>query len=418
MPEQLPDGTWLSDDRGWRFLRDRWEPVTPPISDRPLNAFWFLSSPNWLPHVLLMGTIALLPFVGLMNLYGWALATADNLRAGYRLAAPPGLHYLRRGAGFVVWSLALGLAVVAIGTAAGVWAGMATYGPRHEWIWGIAIGLAVGFTVAIVLNVPLAPLMIPVLRLIDRQGLAAGFSPRVVVRALAADWEAAWLGVLVELVFSLTYTMALAVVQWIPLVGPFLSLAAAVPAYGLLALLLAWPLATAGRQPPVLSRTVAGVVAAGFLALQLASIGGLWAGTLVAAAFFSTYQDEIACVLEDGCNFSYAGSTETITRTTFDADDPRLVRVSVTYINRGATSSEVDPGQYWLSPVGDHDRRQEPSSDCPSPSALEVNAHSRVTQQVCFRLPDGASDFDIHTPWTGWDYRTPTRPGSRSTPSP
>jgi hypothetical protein len=58
---------------------------------------WPFRSGQWLPHVILMSLIALIPFVGSMALAGWVLTAADSLHQG-RPSVPPAGFYLRRGA--------------------------------------------------------------------------------------------------------------------------------------------------------------------------------------------------------------------------------------------------------------------------------------------------------------------------------
>jgi hypothetical protein len=58
---------------------------------------WPFRSAQWLGQVVLMGLIALIPFVGAMAVAGWALTAADFLHKG-SAAVPPAGFYLRRGA--------------------------------------------------------------------------------------------------------------------------------------------------------------------------------------------------------------------------------------------------------------------------------------------------------------------------------
>jgi len=53
-----------------------------------------------------MGLIGLVPFVGAMDIYGYAIATARNLRAGYRVLPPASFNYLGAGAPVFVLSFA------------------------------------------------------------------------------------------------------------------------------------------------------------------------------------------------------------------------------------------------------------------------------------------------------------------------
>jgi hypothetical protein len=395
----------------------RWHRITPVSSDERPNLLWFTASPRWLPQSLLIGAIGLIPFVGLMNLYGWALTSAANLRAGYRVAAPARLAYVGRGAGYVLWSLLIGFVVAVLAAGVGIGAGVFTFSARHDWVWTIAIGLAAGLTVTSLVQMVVAPLMVPVLRLIDDVGLKAAFSPGQVARALGTNWDAAWLGVLAVLGINYASGLAATALSAVPVIGSFAPLLVMVPAIGLLGLVIASPLANAGKEPRGSDRTVSHVLAAGFAFMQLSGIAAVWALSLGSAVFFTTYSEEVACFFQEGCNVNYAGTRETITRTAFDPNDTRQVSVTVTFVNRGSGSAEVDPDLYWVSLAGDRQSRSGLSTDCPPPPRIVVGAHSRATQVVCFRLLDSTQDFSVHLPWTGWNHSTPTRPAGRS-PSP
>src|SRR5260370_21772822 len=103
--QQIPDGTWVTADGRWRWVNDQWTPLPPTLSGRP-GLLWFTSGPNLLVTILLSGLIGLIPIAGTMNLYGYALAAARNLRAGYRVLPPVNFSYLGRGAPATVLLLA------------------------------------------------------------------------------------------------------------------------------------------------------------------------------------------------------------------------------------------------------------------------------------------------------------------------
>jgi hypothetical protein len=76
---------------------------------------WAFKDPQWFSKFLLIGLIGLIPIVGWINLTGWMLASADNLRRGYLVLPPANLSYLGRGIG-VALSLFIYYLVVTIPT--------------------------------------------------------------------------------------------------------------------------------------------------------------------------------------------------------------------------------------------------------------------------------------------------------------
>ena len=83
--QHLPDGSPISADGRWLWRGGRWIP-TPAAGG--IGAFWFTSAPEWAVTLLLIGLIGVIPFVGTMNLYGYSIVTARNLRSGYRVLPP------------------------------------------------------------------------------------------------------------------------------------------------------------------------------------------------------------------------------------------------------------------------------------------------------------------------------------------
>ena len=80
--QQIPDGSWVSSDGRWLWRDVQWIPMP---AARGTGVFWFTSTPGWVQTLLIMGLIGLIPFVGAMNVYGYAIVTARNVRAGYRV---------------------------------------------------------------------------------------------------------------------------------------------------------------------------------------------------------------------------------------------------------------------------------------------------------------------------------------------
>src|SRR3984893_13026865 len=105
---QIPDGSWATADGRWHWVNDQWAPLPPAAAGQP-GILWFTSAPRLLVTILINGLIGLIPIAGTMNLYGYALVTARNLRSGYRVLPPANLSYLGRGAPATVLLLAWSL---------------------------------------------------------------------------------------------------------------------------------------------------------------------------------------------------------------------------------------------------------------------------------------------------------------------
>lgn len=70
--------------------------------------------PQWVGKFLVMGLITLIPIVGAINLWGWALTIADYRRAGYWGLPPANLSHLGRGMEVFVAFLVYGVVFVAL----------------------------------------------------------------------------------------------------------------------------------------------------------------------------------------------------------------------------------------------------------------------------------------------------------------
>jgi hypothetical protein len=83
--------------------------------DRATEAFvWPFRDPEWLPKVLIIALILLIPIVGSINGIGWMLASIDRLRAGEERLAPANLTHLGRGIRLFAVQLIYGIGIVAI----------------------------------------------------------------------------------------------------------------------------------------------------------------------------------------------------------------------------------------------------------------------------------------------------------------
>lgn len=108
-----PDGRWWWDGSQWRSR----------LVEGDLDLLWFTTTPDWFSRVLVTGLIGLIPIVGVINMYGWALTATDMVRGRWRELPPAGFQYLERGVppflvGLVYGAVALlifgGLIVAAI----------------------------------------------------------------------------------------------------------------------------------------------------------------------------------------------------------------------------------------------------------------------------------------------------------------
>ena len=64
---------------------------------------WPFQDPEWAGKLLVQGLINLIPIVGWIATFGWAMMLIDNYRAGKRELPPAGFHLERGIALFVVW---------------------------------------------------------------------------------------------------------------------------------------------------------------------------------------------------------------------------------------------------------------------------------------------------------------------------
>ncbi|MDQ6719454.1 MAG: DUF4013 domain-containing protein [Candidatus Dormibacteraeota bacterium] len=82
--------------------------------DRITEAFtWPFRDPEWLPKLLIIALILVIPIVGAINGIGWMLASLDRLRAGEERLAPANLTHLGRGIRLFAVELVYAIAIVA-----------------------------------------------------------------------------------------------------------------------------------------------------------------------------------------------------------------------------------------------------------------------------------------------------------------
>jgi hypothetical protein len=394
--QQIPDGGWVSHDGRWLWRDGKWIPM-PPAGQTGI--FWFTSTPDWVRNILLMGLIGLIPFVGSMNIYGYAIVTARNLRAGHRVLPPANFSYLALGAPVFVLTFAWAVIAFFLLLTVGTTVGFAVYGQSHNVAWAIALGVASGFTVFGVLNYPALPLFVPALEMSDREGWGI-FRIGRLVRNATQHWRATWYGVGILLVwYALYYALALVLS-----VVPFGGILAAIAGLPVLAPMVAIAISRYNDPPAGFGKGAANALAAGTVALWLLVLSVPWVTGVVVASYLTSNPEEVACFFDPRCTFNVTHNVEAIARVHRDTQDPTLVTVEVTYINRSTAPATVDPVDYYARPFNGGDLR--PSADCPGPQAAVVAPGQRLTQRVCFRLPTADAGYEIHLPWIGWDSKT------------
>lgn len=395
--QHIPDGSLVSADGRWLWRGGQWIEV-PAATGQP-GLFWFFNTPQWAQSILIMGLIGLIPIVGILNLYGYAIATSRNLRAGWRVLPPAGFGYLGLGAPVTVLSFAWSFIVLLLALLAGGFVWLTLFAQTHHWPLPVAIGVATGITVLGLLSAITAPVLVPALEMSGREGWRVFHVGRL-VRHTLDHWRAVWYGFAVYLLWNVLY-LGLGIVAS---AVPFGSLLAAVVALPVMAAMLAVPLARFDDPPAGFSKGAANALAAGWVAFTLLLLAIPWAVGLTAAAIINSHPEETACFFQSGCNFAYSGSLETIARVQRGAEDPTLVTVDVTFINRSARPAFIDPADYSARTTNGTDLPI--SSACPARTPASVAPGGRLEQRVCFQLPDARARFEVHLPWTGWDFKT------------
>lgn len=394
---QIPDGSWISADSHWLWRGGRWVPL--PAAAWPPALFWFTSAPSWFATLLVVGLIAVIPVVGTMNLYGYAIVTSRNLRAGYRVLPPANFSFIEAGAPAallgIAWSLATFLAFLAAGGAVGA----VTYQWRHDWVWTFALGFAGAATVATAVLTVYRVLLVPALELSGREGWAI-FRLGRLVRHGREHWRATWYGTGVLILWALGYAAASLVAAFVP----FGSIFAAIVGVPVMAAMLAVVLARFDDPPAGFTLGWANALAAAVVGLSLLAIGLVWATSLAFASYIGGHHEEVTCLFAPGCSATYSGDLETITHVQRDPQDPALVVVQVEYINHSRSAASIDPGEYKVKTVAGE--LLAPSSDCLAPGSASVPLGGRLEQRACFRLPDAQADFEVRVPWTGWTSQT------------
>ena len=161
------DGRWWWDGTQWRSRS----------VEGPLDLFWFTTTPDWIQRVIVTGLIGLIPIVGSINLLGWALASTDMVRRGWKELPPAGFQHLERGVAPFIVGLAYGLVLAVAVSFMAVVAILFGMSGRNGLVIAIGIGLLI---VLLLVAWWLAALYFFAAVLIgsDRLGIAKAIDPR------------------------------------------------------------------------------------------------------------------------------------------------------------------------------------------------------------------------------------------------
>jgi Protein of unknown function (DUF4013) len=161
--------------------------------DRVTDAFaWPAKDPQWLPKLLIIGLILLIPIVGAINGLGWMLASLDRLRTGDETLAPANLRYIARGFRLFVVELVYGLVIAAIAAAVYVPALFVatgqSQGSANPALISLAIALSLlAFSIATLGSLALNFVMPSIVLATDRGGIGGGLRAGAALRYARAN---------------------------------------------------------------------------------------------------------------------------------------------------------------------------------------------------------------------------------------
>ena len=156
--------------------------------DRIAEAFtWPFRDPDWLPKLLIIALILLVPIVGAINGIGWMLASLDRLRAGEDRLAPANFSHLGRGirlfAVEVIYAICIGLVALVIFLPAVALAVQQGQGSANSALIGGAIFLnLLGFSAITVLSLALTFATPAIVLATDSAGIGGGIRVSAVLR--------------------------------------------------------------------------------------------------------------------------------------------------------------------------------------------------------------------------------------------
>jgi Protein of unknown function (DUF4013) len=185
MPLQLsPDGSWYWNGQVWM-----------PVPPAQRSLMWFTSAPNWATPTALMALIELIPIVGQIIVFGWALEAKDEQRRDRNLVPPAGFTYLERGWRPFLASLLYGLGWLVLLMACGVLLAIAvTLAGTHGGGWDLLVAAAVLLMAGVGLGglFLLLFLWTPMMLVADERGLGAALNPPRLWRTATANAGASW----------------------------------------------------------------------------------------------------------------------------------------------------------------------------------------------------------------------------------
>ena len=156
--------------------------------DRIAEAFtWPFRDPDWLPKLLIIALILLVPIVGAINGIGWMLASLDRLRAGEDRLAPANFSHLGRGirlfAVEVIYAICIGLVALVIFLPAVALAVQQGQGSANSALIAGAIFLnLLGFSAITVLSLALTFATPAIVLATDSGGIGGGIRVGAVLR--------------------------------------------------------------------------------------------------------------------------------------------------------------------------------------------------------------------------------------------
>ena len=156
--------------------------------DRIAEAFtWPFRDPDWLPKLLIIALILLVPIVGAINGIGWMLASLDRLRAGEDRLAPANFSHLGRGirlfAVEVIYAICIGLVALVIFLPAVALAVQQGQGSANSALIAGAIFLnLLGFSAITVLSLALTFATPAIVLATDSAGIGRGIRVGAVLR--------------------------------------------------------------------------------------------------------------------------------------------------------------------------------------------------------------------------------------------
>jgi hypothetical protein len=156
--------------------------------NRITEAFtWPFRDPEWLPKVLIIGLILLIPIAGSINGIGWMLASLDRLRAGEERMAPANLSYIGRGirlfAVEVIYAVGIVVLALVILIPAFALEVQQSKGSANGVLIAAALFLNVlGFSVVTLLSLALTFAMPAIVLATDTGGIGGGIQVSAVIR--------------------------------------------------------------------------------------------------------------------------------------------------------------------------------------------------------------------------------------------